>query len=1216
MEDNNIAPNNFSNVCRTCLMENCEMKDIFGSSIDKLLKECTSLELNSGDGLPELICEKCINRVNDAYSFKLLCKSSDETLKTFFKKSHSSKDAEEPLTLLNDYDCTNDTGAINEGDIDDSKDEADDNIKIQDSQKSGHEKAKEAAKESEGLQCKLCGQILNNNNEEKDHMETCHPSEDQHICGKCKKEYSDIKLLKRHLRVHKLKKKHLCPTCGKGFYGVTDLTIHTRVHTGEKPLTCTVCSKAFADPRGLSSHMKTHTGLKPYSCNTCGKSFAHSFVLSTHMRTHTAERPYVCSSCGKTFVYSHNLAIHMRSHTGERPYQCQQCYKTFSSSSTLTAHIMIHTGEKRFVCTVCGKKVARSGDLQIHMRTHTGERPYACNLCTKRYRIDEVEDCSPTKKPKFEEKCRDAVHETLIDLSTFKLEKILHNNTNRKTVCLKGKFDSKNGDALVLLEKTAFAEENLTENSEYFTKNSLLEKVFHNDIYGNYNYFPQINLNSVKATIIHPATEKHFLKYSAQDCHIVDETPGLYKDIILPHVTSEQFNLNWLYNILDHQSESDRIVFEDPDPETGFILLPDLKWNGEVDTLYLLAIARKRDIKSLRDLTDKHLPLLKNIKKKGIESIKSKYGLDGSQLRIYLHYQPSFYHLHVHFTYLKHEAPGILAERAHLLSNVISNIELLPDYYQKVTLPIKIVLNADNFQIIANEETSTVSCKNLNIVLNSLSSLNITQTYISFRFATVNSFNDWGSFKTELLKTSQIASSLTSESPFLNQSVAYSIQCKNCLQDLSDTLSFNRVLPLPSENSEPSDWFCHAHDGSAVVNLNPKESDIFYTQCYCHLNKHSTKNTLESDKVIVCKRCLCWLGLKKNPDTNKFWFNTVRFKDKNNVHTTCALEDVFRVLREILNSILFSTAKIILSCHSSKNQVDYILLWILEKQLSVQIHSGDNQDCKVAKVLFKYESNSSEIVKKWEADSSVTNVDVSKPMTVAVLKHLYKFNKIFPEEFSESNNFYISYLMIANEETKEDSEEINDDLISFLDKPLPPPLPYRCQNCDQSFSEENDLKIHQSVHSDKLYIYVNTPERGRFCVQYATKRSPIQADKPYVCKQCFSSFENKSALLLHYKQHGGAKIKNICRVCGKRLATHASLQEHLNTHAEEKPHECGICFRKFIHKSSLNKHSKIHEKGFHDENNTFINCSQFEQPSEDPLDLDADNNLYTENTFL
>jgi len=40
------------------------------------------------------------------------------------------------------------------------------------------------------------------------------------------------------------------------------------------------------------------------------------------------------------------------------------------------------------------------------------------------------------------------------------------------------------------------------------------------------------------------------------------------------------------------------------------------------------------------------------------EAIKQKYGLSQSQLRIYLHYQPSYYHLHVHFTALEFNAPG------------------------------------------------------------------------------------------------------------------------------------------------------------------------------------------------------------------------------------------------------------------------------------------------------------------------------------------------------------------------------------------------------------------------------------------------------------------------------------------------------------------------------------------------------------------------------
>lgn len=82
------------------------------------------------------------------------------------------------------------------------------------------------------------------------------------------------------------------------------------------------------------------------------------------------------------------------------------------------------------------------------------------------------------------------------------------------------------------------------------------------------------------------------------------------------------FLFQWVLNILDHKSESERIVFEDPDPEIGFILLPDLKWNAkQIENLYLIAIVRKIGILSLRDLTDEHLPLLKNIKNNGTVSI-------------------------------------------------------------------------------------------------------------------------------------------------------------------------------------------------------------------------------------------------------------------------------------------------------------------------------------------------------------------------------------------------------------------------------------------------------------------------------------------------------------------------------------------------------------------------------------------------------------------
>lgn len=124
------------------------------------------------------------------------------------------------------------------------------------------------------------------------------------------------------------------------------------------------------------------------------------------------------------------------------------------------------------------------------------------------------------------------------------------------------------------------------------------------------------------------------------------------------------FILQWVYNILEHKKESERIIFEDPDKELGFILLPDLKWDGKtVETFYSIAIAHRLNIKSLRSLAAEHLPLLKNIQSKGAAAIYEKFGLDETQLRVYIHYQPSFYHFHVHFTFLKHEAPGIFCER-------------------------------------------------------------------------------------------------------------------------------------------------------------------------------------------------------------------------------------------------------------------------------------------------------------------------------------------------------------------------------------------------------------------------------------------------------------------------------------------------------------------------------------------------------------------------
>ncbi|ELT96554.1 hypothetical protein CAPTEDRAFT_162417 [Capitella teleta] len=236
----------------------------------------------------------------------------------------------------------------------------------------------------------------------------------------------------------------------------------------------------------------------------------------------------------------------------------------------------------------------------------------------------------------------------------------------------------------MILEKTAFTEdsvENMISGESTFKVN------IQNDIYNTLDLYPSALLNGIKTTLIYPATEKHIAKYTAQDMHLITETAQDYESITLPYLNREQFNIQWVFNILEKKTESERIVFEDSNPETGFILLPDMKWNTkQMEDLYLIAIIHKHGIKSLRDLTPEHLPLLRNILNKGLSAILDKYHVPASKLRVYLHYQPSYYHLHVHFTHLRFNAPGSGVDRAHLLSDVIDNIELMPDYYQRKTL--------------------------------------------------------------------------------------------------------------------------------------------------------------------------------------------------------------------------------------------------------------------------------------------------------------------------------------------------------------------------------------------------------------------------------------------------------------------------------------------------------------------------------------------------
>ena len=107
-------------------------------------------------------------------------------------------------------------------------------------------------------------------------------------CELCKKQFTKIEILKRHIKTH-----------------LKDKVNHSErssmiLFVGTQEFKCTYCTKTFDRRDVLNDHVRNHTGEKPFQCTVCSKKFTRGFVLLRHMRTH-GEGAFKCDFCLKTF---------------------------------------------------------------------------------------------------------------------------------------------------------------------------------------------------------------------------------------------------------------------------------------------------------------------------------------------------------------------------------------------------------------------------------------------------------------------------------------------------------------------------------------------------------------------------------------------------------------------------------------------------------------------------------------------------------------------------------------------------------------------------------------------------------------------------------------------------------------------------------------------------------------------------------------------------
>jgi m7GpppX diphosphatase len=203
---------------------------------------------------------------------------------------------------------------------------------------------------------------------------------------------------------------------------------------------------------------------------------------------------------------------------------------------------------------------------------------------------------------------------------------------------------------------------------------------------------------SLKLNLIYPCTAKHIAKYSSQGVRTVHETPEIYQNHVRPYMqrNRDEGRLIWVFNIIEGRTEQEDVIYRahsgDRDPtaadageaantsDEGFLLLPDLNWDRKtLQSLHLLGLVTRRDIWSLRDLTPAHLPWLRRMRGALLAATTKLYPeIEADQLKLYVHYQPTYYHFHIHVVHVMLEAGATQAVgKAWGLEGIMQMLEVM-----------------------------------------------------------------------------------------------------------------------------------------------------------------------------------------------------------------------------------------------------------------------------------------------------------------------------------------------------------------------------------------------------------------------------------------------------------------------------------------------------------------------------------------------------------
>lgn len=263
------------------------------------------------DGLPQKLCEICLNTLQLSYTFRKQTLKAEQELKRLMQLQISVKDENLDIDMKSE----------NTQDYSDCNSDFD------------YELLPKCKQEDVDYKCNDCGGQFAEENKLLRHIMTHNCT--VFSCSICTKSFNKQTSLDKHIAKHH---SYQCNICSLNFSTNSLLLEHVLTHSVDDVKTeydldvnfkCTQCDMSFLKARSLAMHMKKHNKKvkERFVCDVCSKSFSLKTLLRRHLRIHSTVKPYQCTKCPKTYSRQDQLTNHIKKHDGCKPYSCSFCKK-------------------------------------------------------------------------------------------------------------------------------------------------------------------------------------------------------------------------------------------------------------------------------------------------------------------------------------------------------------------------------------------------------------------------------------------------------------------------------------------------------------------------------------------------------------------------------------------------------------------------------------------------------------------------------------------------------------------------------------------------------------------------------------------------------------------------------------------------------------------------------------------------------------------------